>query len=224
MRRTARGPEYRARFGNRSRCCAVCSQKSAGRPAPRPPQEVWFNLAQTPVPRPASIQTSSFHFARFPPVTSLSLRAGRVARSEARPFGAKNSLGECPVEELTTSRLSHHHHRWQVGGAPGSLGGVRPGQRVATLPPHCVPPLDVAVYPCSFSPPPVPRRLALPLPSDLRPIGLDFFFFFLTSIYFRESKTEHEWGRGRETGETQNPKRAPGCQHRARRGARTHGP
>ena len=40
-------------------------------------------------------------------------------------------------------------------------------------------------------------------------------------IFERERQTEHEWGRGRKR-ETQNPKQAPGCQHRAPPGIRTH--
>ena len=42
----------------------------------------------------------------------------------------------------------------------------------------------------------------------------------------RERETEHEQGRGRERGRHRIPSRlqALSCQHRARRGARTHGP
>ena len=48
-------------------------------------------------------------------------------------------------------------------------------------------------------------------------------FFFNVYLFLRQRETEHEQGRVRER-ETQNLKQAPGSQHRARRGARTHGP
>ena len=45
-------------------------------------------------------------------------------------------------------------------------------------------------------------------------------------IFERQRETEHEQGRGRERGghRTRSRLQAPSCRHRARRGARTHGP
>ena len=63
-------------------------------------------------------------------------------------------------------------------------------------------------------------------------MGLFFPSFFSSSfskVYFflrqRETEHEHEQGRGRERGRHRIRSRlqAPSCQHRARRGARTHG-
>ena len=48
-------------------------------------------------------------------------------------------------------------------------------------------------------------------------------FFFNVYLFLGQRETGHEWGRGRER-ETQNQKQALSCQHRARRGARIHGP
>ena len=50
-----------------------------------------------------------------------------------------------------------------------------------------------------------------------------FLIFFNVYLFLRQRETEHERGRVRER-ETQNLKQALSCQHRARRGARTHGP
>ena len=52
-------------------------------------------------------------------------------------------------------------------------------------------------------------------------------FYFLNAYLFlreREKETEHEWGRGRERRRHRiwRGLQAPSCQHRARRGARTH--
>ena len=52
-----------------------------------------------------------------------------------------------------------------------------------------------------------------------------FLFFFLMFIYFWERETEHEQGRGRERRHRIGSRlQALSCQHRARRGARTHEP
>ena len=55
---------------------------------------------------------------------------------------------------------------------------------------------------------------------------LVFFIYFCTLIYFWETETECEWGRGRERGRhrTQSRLQALSCQHRAWHGARTHEP
>ena len=50
--------------------------------------------------------------------------------------------------------------------------------------------------------------------------------FNVLSIFERQRETEHAWGRNKERGRRRIPSRpqAPSCQHRARHGARTHGP
>ena len=51
-----------------------------------------------------------------------------------------------------------------------------------------------------------------------------FNFLFNVYLFLRETETECEWVRGRERGRhrTRSGLQAPSCQHRARRGARTH--
>ena len=49
------------------------------------------------------------------------------------------------------------------------------------------------------------------------------FFFIFTFIYFSEAERDRaQVGEEQRERETQIPKQAPGCQHRARHGARTH--
>ena len=50
------------------------------------------------------------------------------------------------------------------------------------------------------------------------------FFFLCFYLFLRQTETEHEQGRGRERGRhrIRSGLQAPSCQHRARRGARTH--
>ena len=38
------------------------------------------------------------------------------------------------------------------------------------------------------------------------------FFFFNVDLFLRQTETEHEWRRGREERETQNPEQAPGSE------------
>ena len=56
------------------------------------------------------------------------------------------------------------------------------------------------------------------------PLRLIFFFFCFKCLFVLERERKHEQGRdgGVVGGEIQNPKQAPGCPHRAQRGARTH--
>ena len=56
--------------------------------------------------------------------------------------------------------------------------------------------------------------------------SLFFYFFFNIYLFLRQRETEHEWGRVRERGRHRiwNRLQALSCQHRARRGAWTHGP
>ena len=53
-----------------------------------------------------------------------------------------------------------------------------------------------------------------------------FYFFFNVYLFLGQRETEHERARGRERGRhrIRNRLQALSCQHRARRGARTHGP
>ena len=68
------------------------------------------------------------------------------------------------------------------------------------------------------------------IPIFLRQLYLSYVFFFNVYLFLRETETErdieHKWGRGRERGRHRIGSRlqALSCQHRARRGARTHGP
>ena len=64
------------------------------------------------------------------------------------------------------------------------------------------------------------------MPFQMEWCNEEFEFFFNVYLFLRQRETEHEQGRSRERGRHRigNRLQALSCQHRAWRGARTHGP